>query len=66
MVYYLNIGKPFGNGFPLACVVCTEEIANSFDNGMEYFNTFAGSQLACAIGLEVIDICIDEKLKENA
>jgi len=33
---------------------------------MEYFNTFAGSQLACGIGLEVINICIDEKLKENA
>jgi len=39
----LFIGKPLGNGFPMAAVICTEEIAESFNNGMEYFNTFAGS-----------------------
>jgi 4-aminobutyrate aminotransferase-like enzyme len=56
------VGKPFGNGYPLSAVVCTEEVARSFDNGMEFFNTCAGSQLASAIGLEVINIIEDENL----
>jgi len=41
-------------------------MCDAFNNGMEYFNTFAGGQVACAIGLEVINIVIDEKLRENA
>ena len=41
-------------------------MSDAFNNGMEYFNTFAGGQVACAIGLEVINIVIDEKLRENA
>ena len=36
----VTMGKPFGNGFPLAGVVCTDEISTSFENGVEYFNTF--------------------------
>ncbi len=36
----VTMGKPFGNGFPLAAVVCTAEISKSFENGVEYFNTF--------------------------
>ena len=40
----VTLGKPIGNGFPLAAVVTRPEIADAFDNGMEYFNTFGGSQ----------------------
>ena len=36
----VTMGKPFGNGFPLAAVVCTAAISKSFENGVEYFNTF--------------------------
>ncbi|MEE8522931.1 MAG: aminotransferase class III-fold pyridoxal phosphate-dependent enzyme, partial [Thermoanaerobaculia bacterium] len=39
----VTLGKPIGNGHPLAAVVTTPEIAASFDNGMEYFNTFGGN-----------------------
>lgn len=36
----VTMGKPMGNGHPLACVATTEEIAKAFtDNGVEYFNT---------------------------
>lgn len=36
----VTMGKPMGNGHPIACVVTTEEIAQSFANtGVEYFNT---------------------------
>jgi 4-aminobutyrate aminotransferase-like enzyme len=44
------LGKPIGNGFPLAAVITTPEIARSFDNGMEFFSTFGGNPVACAAG----------------
>src|SRR5438309_8663886 len=49
------LGKPIGNAFPLAAVVTTPEIANSFNNGMEFFSTFGGNPVACAAGLAVLD-----------
>jgi len=62
----VTIGKPLGNGHPLAAVITTPEIAASFDNGMEYFNTFGGNPVSCAVGLAVLDVIEDEKLQENA
>ena len=60
------MGKPIGNGHPLAVLVTTKEIAESFDNGIEFFSTFGGSTLSCRIGKEVLDIVDDEGLQENA
>ncbi|WP_193747342.1 aminotransferase class III-fold pyridoxal phosphate-dependent enzyme [Ruegeria sp. ANG-S4] len=60
------MGKPIGNGHPLGVVVTTQEIANSFDNGIEFFSTFGGSTLSCRIGKEVLDIVDDEGLQDNA
>lgn len=62
----VTIGKPLGNGHPVAAVVCTREIADSFANGMEYFNTFGGNPVSCAIGTEVLNVIKEEGLKENA
>lgn len=62
----VTMGKPFGNGFPLAAVVCTEQVAASFENGMEYFNTFGGSPLACCAGLAVLEVIERENLQERA
>jgi 4-aminobutyrate aminotransferase-like enzyme len=62
----VTIGKPLGNGHPMAAVVTTPEIAASFDNGMEYFNTFGGNPVSCAIGLAVLDVIRDEHLQHNA
>jgi len=59
-------GKPIGNGFPLAAVVATHEIAATFDNGMEFFSTFGGNPVACAAGLAVLDVLEEEHLQENA
>jgi 4-aminobutyrate aminotransferase-like enzyme len=47
-------------------VVTTPEIAESFANGMEYFNTFGGNPVSCAIGLAVLDVLDQENLPENA
>jgi 4-aminobutyrate aminotransferase-like enzyme len=62
----VTLGKPIGNGHPLGAVVTTSEIANAFDNGMEYFNTFGGNPVSCAVGLAVLDVIQDENLQENA
>ena len=50
------MGKPIGNGHPMAAVVTTPEIARLFNNGMEYFNTFGGNPVSCAVGLAVLEI----------
>ncbi len=62
----VTIGKPIGNGHPLGVVVTTQAIADAFKNGMEYFNTFGGNPVSCAIGLEVLKVIKEEKLQENA
>jgi 4-aminobutyrate aminotransferase-like enzyme len=60
------MGKPIGNGHPLAAVVTTPEIAASFKTGMEYFNTFGGNPVSCAVGLAVLDVLEEENLQLNA
>ncbi|MCH7974988.1 MAG: aminotransferase class III-fold pyridoxal phosphate-dependent enzyme [Bacteroidetes bacterium] len=60
------MGKPIGNGHPMAAVVTTREIADAFANGMEFFSTFGGNPVSCAIGLAVLDVIRDEGLQEHA
>jgi 4-aminobutyrate aminotransferase-like enzyme/Ser/Thr protein kinase RdoA (MazF antagonist) len=60
------LGKPIGNGFPLAAVITTPEIARSFDNGMEFFSTFGGNPVACAAGMAVLKVVEEENLQERA
>lgn len=62
----VTIGKPIGNGHPLAAVVTTPEIAQSFMTGMEYFNTFGGNPVSAAIGQAVLDVVSDQYLQANA
>ncbi len=62
----VTVGKPIGNGHPLGAVITTPEIAASFANGMEYFNTFGGNPVSCAVGLAVLDVIEEEGLQENA
>ena len=62
----VTLGKPIGNGHPLGAVVTTRAIAESFDNGMEYFNTFGGNPVSAAIGLAVLDVIAEEGLQEHA
>ncbi|XP_069599967.1 ethanolamine-phosphate phospho-lyase [Ranitomeya imitator] len=63
----VTMGKPIGNGHPMSCVVTTKEIAEAFGaTGLEYFNTFGGNPVSCAIGLAVLDIIEKEDLRGNA
>ncbi len=60
------LGKPMGNGHPLSAVITTKTIARSFENGMEFFSSFGGNPVSCAIGEAVLDVIIEEGLRENA
>lgn len=60
------LGKPIGNGHPLGAVITTHEIADAFNNGMEYFSTFGGNPVSCAVGLEVLKVVQEEHLQDHA
>lgn len=60
------LGKPIGNGHPIGALVTTPEIADSFNNGMEFFSTFGGNPVSCAVGLEVLNIVHEEALQSHA
>ena len=62
----VTMGKPAGNGHPIAVVACTKEVAQKFSNGMEFFNTFGGNPVSCAIGRTVLEVIEKEKLQQNA
>ncbi|MBR79216.1 MAG: aspartate aminotransferase family protein [Euryarchaeota archaeon] len=59
------MGKPIGNGHPMAAVFTTKEIADSF-GGMEFFSTFGGNPVSCAIGMAVMDVIEKERLLSRA
>ena len=60
------LGKPMGNGHPMGAVVCTGEIARSFENGMEFFSSFGGNPVSCEIGLAVLEVIEEEGLQAHA
>ncbi|XP_077444380.1 ethanolamine-phosphate phospho-lyase isoform X2 [Stigmatopora argus] len=63
----VTMGKPIGNGHPMSCVVTSREVAQAFaTSGMEYFNTFGGNPVSCAIGLAVLDVIAKEDLQGRA
>lgn len=51
----VTMAKGIGNGFPLAAVVTTPEIATGLMKA-SHFNTFGGNPVACAVGLTVLDV----------
>lgn len=63
----VTCGKPMGNGYPVAAVICRREFAESFaSTGIEYFNTFGGNSVACSIAEAVIDTIKRDNLQDNA
>jgi len=60
------LGKPMGNGHPMGAVVCTEAIAESFSKGVEFFSSFGGNPVSCAIGISVLEVIEEEGLQANA
>jgi 4-aminobutyrate aminotransferase-like enzyme len=62
----VTMGKPMGNGHPLAGVVARSELVAGFGSGGDYFNTFGGNPVSCAAGLAVLDVLDEEDLQQNA
>jgi 4-aminobutyrate aminotransferase-like enzyme len=62
----VTMGKPMGNGHPLAGVVTTADLMERFTSQNMYFNTFGGNEVSSAVGLAVLDVLRDEHLLENA
>jgi 4-aminobutyrate aminotransferase-like enzyme/Ser/Thr protein kinase RdoA (MazF antagonist) len=62
----VTLGKPMGNGHPIAAVVTTPAIAEKFSRQRSYFNTFGGNPVSCAAALAVLRIIERENLVEHA
>jgi ethanolamine-phosphate phospho-lyase len=63
----VTIGKPFGNGMPLAAVITTKKVAEAFEDcGVEYFNTFGGNPVCASAGLAVLNVLKKEGLQQKA
>lgn len=62
----VSMGKPMGNGFPMAGIAVRPEMLAAFCEDVGYFNTFAASPVAAATGLAVLDVIRDENLQNNA
>jgi 4-aminobutyrate aminotransferase-like enzyme len=62
----VSLGKPMGNGYPLAGLVLQPEVIAEFGQKARYFNTFGGNAVAAAVGLSVLDVIRDEGLMQNA
>ena len=61
----VTMGKPIGDGHPLAAVVTTPAIAEEFSRKFHYFNTFGGNPVSTAVGLAVLDVIEQEKILQN-
>ena len=61
-----TMGKPMGNGHPVAGVVARDDLVNGFREQVMYFNTFGGNPVQCAVGMAVLDVIEQENLQENA
>jgi len=60
------LGKPMGNGFPVAALVARSELLSAVPERTELFSTFGGNPVACAAALAVLDVIRDESLVQNA
>ncbi len=62
----VTLGKPLGNGHPLAGVVSRADLIDDFAGKAMYFNTFGGNPVSCAAGHAVLEVIAQERLMENA
>jgi 4-aminobutyrate aminotransferase-like enzyme len=62
----VTIGKPMGNGYPMAGLVARPEILAEFGRNSRYFNTFGGNPVAAAAGQAVLDVIANDDLVLNA
>jgi 4-aminobutyrate aminotransferase-like enzyme/Ser/Thr protein kinase RdoA (MazF antagonist) len=59
---FITLGKPMGNGFPVAAVITRRDIAEAFRRDSIFFSTFGGNQVASMAALAVLDVLRDERV----
>ena len=62
----VTLGKPMGNGYPVAAVIARQELFDRLKEETEVFSTFGGNPVAARAALAVLDVIEDERLVENA
>jgi 4-aminobutyrate aminotransferase-like enzyme len=62
----VTMGKPMGNGHPIAAMVTSRDLVEAFSRNVGYFNTFGGNPVSCAAAIAVLDVLEEENLQENA
>ncbi|CAK9300420.1 unnamed protein product [Gordionus sp. m RMFG-2023] len=63
----VTIGKPMGNGHPVAALITTEAISKHYaQSHIEYFNTYGGNPVSCAVALSVLEVMEKENLMANS
>jgi 4-aminobutyrate aminotransferase and related aminotransferases len=62
----VTMGKPMGNGHPVAGLVAAPQVMAAFREAFGYFNTFGGNPVSVAAAMEVLRVIEDEGLQENA
>ncbi|HEY1709527.1 MAG TPA: aspartate aminotransferase family protein [Rhizomicrobium sp.] len=62
----VTLGKPMGNGHPIAALVTKPEVMARFGSQSRYFNTFGGNPVSCAAGMAVLDVLEHENLQQSA
>ncbi len=63
---FVTLGKPMGNGYPIAAVVTRSDLVDRFAKATTFFSTFGGNPVACAAALAVLDVLEDEDLVARA
>jgi len=61
-----TMGKPMGNGYPISAVVTSADVIEAFQRDSHYFNTFAGTPVACAAALAVLEVIEEQYLQTKA
>ncbi len=62
----VTLGKPMGNGHPVAAVITRRDLAERFGRTTDFFSTFGGNPVAMAAALAVLDVIDDERIVERA
>jgi 4-aminobutyrate aminotransferase-like enzyme len=62
----VTLGKPMGNGHPVAAVITSDDIISAFRTSFRYFNTFGGNPVSVAAANAVLDVIETENLMKNA
>jgi 4-aminobutyrate aminotransferase-like enzyme/Ser/Thr protein kinase RdoA (MazF antagonist) len=62
----VTLGKPMGNGYPVAAVITRRDVVERFPFAGQTFSTFGGNPVAAAAALAVLDVIADERLVEHA